>query len=59
MIAPAFRAEHLFQASLEVGVAGAGGAFPEVALDLHALDANELTVEVELDLSEHVLALSR
>jgi hypothetical protein len=30
-----------------------------VALDLHALDAHELPVEIELDLAEHVLALSR
>jgi hypothetical protein len=30
-----------------------------MTLDLHALDAHELTVEVELDLAEHVLALNR
>jgi hypothetical protein len=28
-------------------------------LDLHALDADELPVEVELDLAQHVLAFSR
>jgi hypothetical protein len=38
---------------------GTRGAFPEVTLDLHALDAHELPVEIELDLAEHVLALSR
>jgi hypothetical protein len=29
-----------------------------VPLDLDALDANELPVEVELDLTQHVLAIS-
>jgi hypothetical protein len=59
VVAPALGAEHLLQAPLEVGMAGARGAFPEVTLDLHALDAHELPVEIELDLAEHVLALSR
>jgi hypothetical protein len=57
-VAPALRAEHLLQPALELGVARAWVTTLEVALDLHALDAHELTVEVELDLAEDVLAVS-
>jgi hypothetical protein len=58
LVTPTLRAEHLLQVSLEVGVAGTRGALPEVALDLHAIHAHELTVEVELDLAQDVLAVS-
>ena len=58
VVAAALRAQHLLQAALELGVAAARGAVPEMPLDLHALHANELTIEVELDLAEHVLAVS-
>jgi len=57
-VAPALRAEHLLQPALELGVAGAWVTALEVTLDLHALDAHELTVEVELDLTKDVLAIS-
>jgi hypothetical protein len=57
-VASAFRAEHLLQPALELGVARAWVTALEVTLDLHALDAHELTVEVELDLAEDVLAVS-
>ena len=59
LVASALGAQHLLQAPLELGVAAARGALPEVPLDLHALHADELTIEVELDLAEHVLAVSR
>jgi hypothetical protein len=58
VVAAALRAKHLLEPALEFGVAVTGGAFPQVPLDLHALDANELPVEVELDLTQHVLAIS-
>jgi len=56
--ASAFVAEHVLQTLLELGVAGARRALAEVPLDLHALHAHELTVEVELDLAQDVLAIS-
>jgi hypothetical protein len=58
VVAPAFLAQHLLEPALELGVAVARGALPEMHLDLHALEADELTVEVELDLPEHALAVS-
>jgi hypothetical protein len=58
LVAPALVPEHGLQPLLELGVARARGTLPEVPLDLHALDAHELPVEVELDLTEHVLAVS-
>jgi hypothetical protein len=58
-VAPAFRAKHLLQLALEVGMAPARIATAEVPLDLDALEPHELPVEVELDLSKDVLALSR
>ena len=36
-----------------------GSQPPEVLLDLHAHGSDELTVEVELDLLQHVFAVSR
>jgi hypothetical protein len=55
----ALRAEDLLQLPLEVGVPAAGVAATQVSLDLDVQRADELTVEVELDLLQHVLALSR
>jgi hypothetical protein len=37
----------------------AGMATAEMPLDLDALEPDELTVEVELDLSKHMFAVSR
>jgi hypothetical protein len=59
LVAPALVAEHLLQPPLELGVPAAGGAFPQVPLDLHTLEADELPVEVELDLAQRVLAINR
>jgi predicted HAD superfamily phosphohydrolase len=59
VVAAALGAEHVLQLALEVGVPRARIATTEMALDLDALEPNELTVEVELDLSEHVFAVSR
>jgi hypothetical protein len=57
--ATALVAEHLLQLALEVGMPGARIAAAEVLLDLDALQPHELTVEVKLDLSKHVFAVSR
>jgi hypothetical protein len=57
-IAPTLRAEQLLEPALELRVPRAWVTALEVTLDLHALDAHELTVEVELDLAEDVLAIS-
>jgi hypothetical protein len=59
LVAPAFVPEHLLEAALELGMPVTGGALPQVALDLHALQAHELPVQVELDLLECVLAFNR
>jgi hypothetical protein len=55
----ALRAEDLLQLPLEVGVPAAGVAATQVSLDLDVQRTDELTVEVELDLLQHVLTLSR
>jgi len=55
----ALRAEDLFQLPLEVGVPAARVAATQVSLDLDVQRTDELTVEVELDLPQHVLTLSR
>ena len=55
----ALRAEDLLQLPLEVGVPAAGVAATQVSLDLDVQRADELTVEVELDLLQHVFAVSR
>lgn len=57
--ASALRAKDLLQLPLEVGVPAAGVAATQVSLDLDVQGADELTVEVELDLLQHVLTLSR
>jgi len=59
LVAPAFVPEHLLEAALELGMPVTGGALPQVALDLHALQAHELPVQVELDLLQRVLAFNR
>ena len=51
VVATALRAQHLLQPALELGVAVAGRALSQVPLDLDALHAHELPVEVELDLA--------
>jgi hypothetical protein len=58
VVAPALGAKHLLQPALELGVVVARGAAPQVSLDLDVLHPDQLTVEVELDLAKHVLALS-
>jgi hypothetical protein len=58
IVAAALRAEHLLQSALELGVPVTRGTLPEMPLDLHALQTDELAIEVELDLTEHVLAVS-
>lgn len=57
--ATALGPDHLFQLALEIRVAGAGAAAPEVVLDLHTRGTHELTIQVELDLLQHAFALSR
>jgi hypothetical protein len=59
VVAPALRAEHLLQPALEIGMASAGMAATQMPLDLDALEPDELPVEVELDLSKDVFAVSR
>jgi hypothetical protein len=59
VVAPAFRAEHLLQPALEIGMAPARMAATQMSLDLDALEPDELPIEVELDLSKHVFAVSR
>lgn len=58
VVAAALGPEHLLQPALELGVIVAPGAIPQVSLDLGALDRDQLTIEVELDLTQHPLALS-
>lgn len=59
VVAAALGTEHLLQLPLEVGMACARVAASEVPLDLHAVEPDQLTVEVELDLSQDMLAISR
>ena len=59
LVAPALVAQQLLEPALELGVAATGGTLPQVALDLHALEAHELPVEIELDLAQRVLAINR
>jgi hypothetical protein len=59
LVATTLGAEHLLELALEVGVTRARIARPKVLLDLDALNPHELTIEVQLDLSQHVLAVSR
>jgi hypothetical protein len=59
VVAAALGTEHLLQLPLKVGMARARVAASEVPLDLDALEPDQLTVEVELDLSQDVFAVSR
>jgi hypothetical protein len=59
MVAPALGPQELLEPSLERGVPAAGIAAAEVLLDLEAHGSDELTVEVELDLLQHVFAVSQ
>jgi len=59
LVAPALGPKEFLELSLERGVPAAGVAPAQVLLDLEAHGSDELTVEVELDLLQHVLALSR
>ena len=59
LVAPAFGPQELLEPSLERGVTAAGVAAAQVLFDLDAQRSDELTVEVELDLLQHVFAVSR
>ena len=59
LVAPALGPQELLQPSLERRVPAAGVAAAQVLLDLEAHGSNELTVEVELDLLQHMFAVSR
>ena len=59
LVAPALRPQELLEPSLERGVPAAGVAPAQVLLDLEAHGSDELTVEVELDLLQHMFAVSR
>jgi hypothetical protein len=59
LVAPALGPQELLQPPLERGVPAAGVATAQVPLDLEAHGSDELTVEVELDLLQHMIAVSR
>jgi hypothetical protein len=59
LVAPALRPQELLQPPLERGVPATGVATAQVPLDLQAHGSDELTVEVELDLLQHMFAVSR
>jgi hypothetical protein len=59
LVAPALGPKELLQPPLERGVPAAGVAAAKVLLDLDAHGSDELTVEVELDLLQHMFAVSR
>jgi hypothetical protein len=59
LVAPALGPKDLLEPPLERGVPAAGVAAAQVMLDLDAHRSDELSVEVELDLLEHVFAVSR
>jgi hypothetical protein len=59
LVAPALGPQDLLELPLERGVSAAGVAAAQVLLDLDAHGGNELSVEVELDLLQHVFAVSR
>jgi hypothetical protein len=59
LVTSALRTEHLLQVPLEIGVTAARVAAAEMPLDLETDLADELSVEVELDLLQHVFAVSR
>jgi hypothetical protein len=59
LVASALGPQDLREPALELGVTAAGVAAAQVLLDLDAHRSNELSVEVELDLLQHVFAVSR
>ena len=59
LVAAALGSKDLLQPPLEGGMAAARVAAAEVVLDLDAQGRHELTVEVELELPQHVFAVSR
>ena len=59
VVAATLGSKHLLQLPLEVRVPRTGVARSEMSLDLDVLEPNELTVEVQLDLSKDVFAVSR
>jgi hypothetical protein len=59
LVASALGPQDLLQPSLERGVPAAGVAPAQVVLDLDAHRSDELSVEVELDLFQHLFAVSR
>jgi hypothetical protein len=59
LVAPALGPQELLEPSLERCVPATGVAAAQVLLDLETHGSDELTVEVELDLLQHVFAVSR
>jgi hypothetical protein len=59
LVAPAFGPQEILEPSLERSVPAAGVAAAQVLLDLDAQRSDELSIEVELDLLQHVFAVSR
>ena len=59
LVATALGPKDVLQALLERGVPAAGVAAAEMALDLDPQRFDELPVQVELELLEHVFAVSR
>jgi hypothetical protein len=59
LVASALGPKDLLEPPLERGVPAAGVAPAQVVLDLDAHRSDELSVEVELDLLQHVFAVSR
>jgi hypothetical protein len=59
LVTSALGPQDLLESPLERGVPAAGVAATQVLLDLDAHGSDELSVEVELDLLQHVFAVSR
>jgi hypothetical protein len=59
LVASALGPQDLLEPPLERGVPAAGVAAAQVLLDLDAHGGNELSVQEELDLLQHVFAVSR
>src|SRR4029453_13672394 len=58
LVAPALGPQDLLEPPLERGVPAAGVAAAQVVLDLDAHRSDELSIEVELDLLQHMFAVS-
>ena len=59
LVASALGPQDLREPALELGMTAAGIAAAQVVLDLEAQRSNELPVQVELDLLQHVFTVSR